>query len=451
MNFARGGELFGLLVASCAIAGLLGFSGDTPVAAATERSAAPVSASSKAGIAQLVPKGSPIASFYGARGFRPFWTDDSAAQLVEMLGDAEADGLDPASFPVEELKRLQAVPNLRPNLDVALTQAFVSYVRALRTPAKTEEMVYVDAALAPDRQEQGLLQSAAAAPSLRAHLNEVRRMHPLYESLRFALARLRRDGDNGTGLPDARYEQLLVTNMDRLRALPANPARRYILVDTASARLWLYENGQPRDEMRVIVGKQQMQTPVLAGLIRYAVRNPYWNLPPDLIRARAAEVARSGPEVLEREQIELLSGWDADAWPLDPSEVDWAQVAAGTKKLRMRQLPGADNMMGSVKFMLPNRLGIYLHDTPQRGYFARDDRRLSSGCVRVADAPRLSRWLLQGAEPDNFGMPEERVDLPEPVPVFLVYLTALPERGKIVVQRDGYNLDKLVKPHSARI
>jgi murein L,D-transpeptidase YcbB/YkuD len=98
-------------------------------------------------------------------------------------------------------------------------------------------------------------------------------------------------------------------------------------------------------------------------------------------------------------------------------------------------------MMGRVKFMLPNDLGVYLHDTPLRDLFAGADRRQSSGCIRLEDAQRLGRWLFQGAMPRPSGAAEQRVDLPEPVPVYITYLTALPSRGGIVFRPDTYGRD----------
>ena len=86
-------------------------------------------------------------------------------------------------------------------------------------------------------------------------------------------------------------------------------------------------------------------------------------------------------------------------------------------------------MMGRIKFMMPNDLGVYLHDTPLRHFFARADRRISSGCVRLEDAPRLARWLFRPAAAARAARAEQRVDLPEAVPVYITYLTALPSRG----------------------
>lgn len=240
------------------------------------------------------------------------------------------------------------------------------------------------------------------------------------------------------------YETIVQRNLDRLRAIPADPGRRYIVVDTAGAKLWLIENGQVRDTMQVVVGKPSMQTPQMAAYVRFLVFNPYWNIPPDLIRdSIAPKVLAEGPAYLARQRLELLTGWGDAERMLQPEEIDWRAVADGKLRLRVRQRPGGDNFMGKVKFMLPNRMGIYLHDTPNRAAFAKADRRLSSGCVRVEDAARLAAWLMEGRQlPWSDPSPELRVDLPRPVPVYITYLTAVPDAGGIRFQPDAYDRDR---------
>lgn len=408
------------------VAALLVVNGDTP-GHATFSTIAPASdAGNPIGIARVVQPGSSIAAFYASRDHRRLWPDDWIEPIIDRIATARDDGIDPTRFRIARLKALVGDPARRDILDVVLSDAVVAYLVALRSPPPSARMTYVDAELAPVTDAATILRSATDTPLVTAFLARATRMHPLYETKRAELQALRRAGSVSGG----RSEQTLLTDMDRLRALPADPGRRHILVDTAAARLWLYDGARPVDAMRVVVGKPGSATPVMAGLIRYAVRNPYWNLPPDLIRARAAQVVRHGPDLIARENLELLSGWDADAITLAPSEIDWGQVARGERKLRMRQLPGPGNMMGAVKFMLPNRLGIYLHDTPDKAAFARADRRLSSGCVRVEDAERLSRWLFAGSEPTRYGLPEERADLPEAVPVYIVHLSSGIDPGR---------------------
>lgn len=246
------------------------------------------------------------------------------------------------------------------------------------------------------------------------------------------------------------YERLIQANMDRARALPANPGRRYIVVDAATARLWTYENGRVRDSMRVIVGKPDLQTPAMSGMIRFAVVNPYWNVPPDLVRDRIApRVLDEGIGHLREARYEMLSDWSDRARVLAPEEVDWNAVAAGREELRVRQLPGPDNSMGAIKFMMPNHLGIYLHDTPDKELFDKPDRRLSAGCVRVEDARRLSRWLFGGnAVGASVSEPEQRKDLPAPVPVYITYLTAVAGPEGLVFNDDVYRRDQTLLAQS---
>lgn len=239
----------------------------------------------------------------------------------------------------------------------------------------------------------------------------------------------------------AHYEGIIIANLDRLRGLPLGDGR-YVLVDKLGAHLRLIEGGKEVDSMRVIVGKPGMETPLLAGFIRYALVNPYWNVPPDLVRHTIAPaVLREGVGTLKKRNFVLSSDWQSTE-PIDPGEVDWNAIADGRESVWVRQKPGGHNMMGAVKFMLPNDLGIYLHDTPNKALFARADRRLSSGCVRVEDAGRLAQWLFGRPILGGDATPDRRVDLDEPVPVFTTYLTASVTDGQVrflpdVETRDG--------------
>jgi murein L,D-transpeptidase YcbB/YkuD len=197
---------------------------------------------------------------------------------------------------------------------------------------------------------------------------------------------------------------------------------RYVLVDAASARLYMIEDGRVQDSMRVIVGKPDTPTPALKSVLNYETLNPYWHVGADLAKTVIApRVLKDGDAYLTRQGYEILSGWGADARVLSPDSVDWKAVAAGEAQIYVRQLPGPANSLGHFKFDLPNSNGIYLHDTPRKELFAQDQRNLSHGCVRLEDAERLARWLL-GKEPPTASAPEEHVLLPKPVPVQISYL-----------------------------
>jgi murein L,D-transpeptidase YcbB/YkuD len=197
---------------------------------------------------------------------------------------------------------------------------------------------------------------------------------------------------------------------------------RYMLVDAASARLYMIEDGRVRDSMKVIVGKPETPTPELKSVINYETLNPYWHVTPDLAQSLIApRVLKEGDAYLTTRGYEVLSGWGPDARVLSPDSVDWKAVAAGQVRVYVRQRPGPANSLGQYKFDLPNGDGIYLHDTPKKELFAQDVRNLSHGCVRLEDAPRLARWLL-GKDPPAAAAPEENVLLPQPVPITISYL-----------------------------
>ncbi|HEU5286604.1 MAG TPA: L,D-transpeptidase family protein [Sphingomicrobium sp.] len=211
---------------------------------------------------------------------------------------------------------------------------------------------------------------------------------------------------------------------------PVYPKRgRYLLVDAASAKLFMVEDGQVVDTMRVIVGKPDAQTPTIASKIYYATLNPYWNVPADLARKIIApRVLEKGVGYLKQNGYQVLASFDDGAPEISPREVDWKAVAAGAETVKIRQLPGPGNSMGQVKFGFPNGFGIFLHDTPKKELFAMPERAISNGCVRLEDAPKLARWLL-GRDPSAIvasSEPEQHVPLPRAVPIYITYLDRQP-------------------------
>ena len=253
--------------------------------------------------------------------------------------------------------------------------------------------------------------------------------------------------NRGAAKPPVDRRELLRLNLERARLLP-DAWTRHIVVDAAAARLWYYEGGAEQGTMRVVAGTPETQTPMMAGLVRYATLNPYWNVPVDLVRKRIAPKVLSGVS-LERQGYEALSDWTAEARVIPASTIDWRGVEAGTVEPRVRELPGRGNSMGSVKFMFPNDLGIYLHDTPQKNLFAKANRHFSNGCVRLEDAGRLGKWLFNRTLKPESSAPEQHVPVPEPVPVYLMYFTASPDAGGVKYVADVYNRDRPALQHLA--
>ena len=389
-----------------------------------------------------LPTAGAVTAFYN-KWSAPLWfrggvANPAAGRLVAILKRAQFDGLASGPQLASQVEAAIASASTAKPADVmaaeqALSSAWVLYVQALRRPVSN--MIYGYSVLAPQntRADQILL-TAAASPSLDAHLQSVSNVNPTYAQIREA-AWLQGQA-SGTG-PDPR----LLANLERARALPAGG--RFLVVDAATQRLTMYENGQPVDSMKVIVGMRAMPTPLIASMIHYITLNPYWNVPHHLVRKTIApNVLKQGPGYLKTRGYEVMADWSENAAVVPSDSVDWKAVQAGKTEIRVRQKPGAGNSMGKMKFRFPSGEDIYLHDTPSKALFAKSQRTLSNGCVRLEDAARLGRWLM-GREPTTESPEaEQRLLLPQAVPIYLTYLTAQPTTAGVSYLADVYGWDQ---------
>jgi murein L,D-transpeptidase YcbB/YkuD len=261
---------------------------------------------------------------------------------------------------------------------------------------------------------------------------------------------LKDDGIAGAGTIDALnrgadyYEQLIIINMERAKRLPAPEEQpKYVIVDAGDARLSMWQNGRKVDEMKVVVGKAESATPMMAAYIKYADVNPYWNVPPDLVRNLIApRVVAQGVSYLTDREYQVMTDYGEDAQLIDPRDVDWRAVVAGSQDVRLRRLPSPANSMGMMKFMLPNYFGIYLHDSPEKEHFTKDELWISNGCVRLEDYKRLAKFLFDGVVPQGKNPKvEAHVDLPQPIPVYMTYLTVQPTSDGVQFLTDHYGRD----------
>ena len=387
--------------------------------------------------------GQSVEDFYHARAGYPLWlaptAGDAADQLITLLATSNLDGLYPDKYHVDALRQAveQARTGKRKQADVAereLSDAFVTYVGDLMRDPNIGIM-YVDPQLRPKPPSpRAALLNAAAAPALGEYLRNMGWMHPFYAELRQALAKNEFASDH--------ERQLITLNLERARALPAGK-QRYILVNAAQQKLYMYDKGELVDSMVVVVGKPKYPTPMMTAYVRFASLNPYWFVPPDLATERIApKVLKQGIKYLNELGYQVMSDWDKDATIIDPKTIDWKGVAAGKVDVLMRQQPGPHNSMGRIKFMFPNAQGVYLHDNPERELFQEASRLYSGGCVRLEDAWRLSRWLFGRELTWEGAGTEEPVPLVPPVPVYITYLTAMPSGSSIAYFDDVYGRDK---------
>ena len=414
-----------------------------PASAAVQ--AAPVSAP-MAATASIRPD---VTQFYQARKNPQVWLRagqaEAAPMLINILRRSSIEGFSRGPQLASEVEAALAQAQTgnaaaAQQAELLMSSAWLQYVQFLHQP--TPGMIYGEKWVTPVVPNASMvLAPAMVAPSLAQHLQSVSDVNPIYASLRdAAVAQAKLPG----GGESAKY----AANLERARSIPAKG--KFVLVDAATARLWMYEDGRPVDSMKVVVGMLDHTTPMIASAIWYTTFNPYWHVPDHLAKKAAARVVKEGEAYIKRNHYEVVSAWSDDAKVLPWDSVNWKAVAAGTEQVKLRQLPWAGNSMGKLKFNFANSEGIYLHDTPTREYFAKKDRHLSNGCIRLEDAQRLGRWLA-GREQVAPGGTEQHVALPKPVPVYVTYLTAQPQIGETALVRDVYGRDANARLQTASI
>lgn len=238
-------------------------------------------------------------------------------------------------------------------------------------------------------------------------------------------------------VPPAQRAQQIVLAMERLRWLPDVPAPRTLAINIPTFRLQALEGGSATGPaMDVIVGAAlDTRTPAMLESMRYIVFRPYWNVPRSIVQKEILPQWADDPAYLDHQAMEIVQGPGDDAKVLGTGSELRAGLEAGT--LRLRQRPGPKNALGLVKFIFPNDAAVYLHGTPEPQLFERTRRDLSHGCVRVEDPVTLATWLLRDVpgwdrvqvEAAMAGGNNHRVELPQPVPVLLAYLTAVVSPG----------------------
>lgn len=259
--------------------------------------------------------------------------------------------------------------------------------------------------------------------------------------------------------PSDRVLQLELT-LERLRWLPP-PRGRLVAVNLPAYRLWAFDpnagaEAQPL-EMRVIVGTAaRTPTPIFIGQMRYLEFNPYWNVPRSIAIGEIVPKLTRNPAYLAQNSMELVS---ASGQVLPAASGDAiARLRAGTA--RVRQRPGPRNVLGEVKFAMPNPMNIYLHSTSSKELFDRARCDLSHGCIRVEHPAELAQFVLADSLTWNAGSvaaamrpgPTRTVTLAEPVTVVLFYATAITDRqGRALFSEDIYRRDQpLIRTLRAR-
>ena len=223
---------------------------------------------------------------------------------------------------------------------------------------------------------------------------------------------------------EKRIEQLIV-NMERCRWLPLALRKDYIVVNIPEFSFHAFENDTLAWSMKVVVGTELNKTAVFSGMMNNVVFSPYWNVPSGILAKEVLPAIRRNSNYLEKNHME----WNGKS---------------------VRQKPGPWNALGKVKFLFPNSHSIYLHDTPSKSLFSRDQRAFSHGCIRVEDPRRLAiyvlrhqpEWTEEKIDEAMNAEKEKYVKINQPIPVIITYLTAwVNPKGQLNFRKDIYKRD----------
>ena len=376
--------------------------------------------------------------------------------------------------------------------EIELTLAVLKYARYARggrfsDPSSISKLLDYTPAVRPPKD---VLTDIAASAAPDAYLRSLHPQHEQFEGLRRLLLKLRGRGDgeiayggkgqtarpqfvrSGTPAPDATASAAagresadrtvllgrILVNMERWRWLPADLGEYYVWNNVPEFLTRVVKKGETIHSDKVVTGQPEWATPAFSANMKMIVFHPSWGVPdgikrkellPLLLSSSRGDLlglftgAQSSRAVLEQHKLQVYY----QGRPIDPNQVDWSSANIGAYEFR--QPPGPTNVLGTIKFMFPNKHDVYMHDTPERDLFARSFRGLSHGCMRVADSRRLAAVLLaqdKGWSEQQVGNllngGTREVELTTRIPVHVTYFTAMVDgQGNLRTFGDLYGLD----------
>lgn len=362
--------------------------------------------------------------FYDRHGFRPVWAShkDAADSLSAAVLRAGNQGLDPDMFHGDLLRQKATLAPL--DRELLLSDAFLSYAAALAHGAVPAGRRKDDQTLTPGPIDiAAKLDAAIDSDDPGAAIEALAPTTPTYKALREALQKIRPLATGRNKAAIARMRTIEV-NLERQRWLPRHLPEDRVWVNVAAEKLDFYKDGDAVFSTKVIVGQdvEVNQSPEFHTTINASFYNPPWVIPSDIAAKEVLPLLTHDPNYLTKNNMVILANGEVE------------------------QLPGPDAGLGLIMFDMPNKFDVYLHDTPDKYFFNRDNRRISHGCIRVQKPRELASLLMQEPiEAINDGIAEgdtTRVKLPKPVPVYVVYQTAFVDTdGKLQFRPDFYHRD----------
>ena len=245
----------------------------------------------------------------------------------------------------------------------------------------------------------------------------------------------------------------VLLNIDRIKWLPRNIMERHIVVNIPEYMLHYYENNIEKKQLRVIVGDPKHPTPIFSDTLSYITLNPYWKIPPNIIKKEVVPEMIKNSNYMRKHRLEAHETWEENSTVVSLKGFNWREYLHSDKKFpyRIMQPPGDSNALGRVKFKFPNKFSVYLHDTPTKHLFKKKRRAFSHGCIRLSNPFSLLESLSR-IEPNIDSVmvkkilkskKKKEVDLTKDLPIHLVYLTTWTDKkGELIFGDDIYQYDR---------
>ena len=243
----------------------------------------------------------------------------------------------------------------------------------------------------------------------------------------------------------------IIANLERLRWLNPEKPNKYIVVNIPAQTLWAVEDGQIVEEMPVVVGRRGRETEAFEAKVTGVRFNPTWTVPKTIRNEDYIPKLIENPYYLDDKNVKFYAGWGADALELPSDSLDWAAMTESERRsIRIVQEAGANNPLGSIRVLMPNRYDIFLHDTNSSDLFGRSARALSSGCVRMSRPQAIANFILKDNPNWSPTYVQELLEAGKmrdivaanKFPVFLIYQSIwLDDRGDLIFSPDIYDWD----------
>lgn len=310
-----------------------------------------------------------------------------------------------------------------------------------------------------------------------------------YRELQEAMLKLEKKGNK-----DNQALKTIQVNMERLRWKLPDLGDEYVEVNIPDFSLTWFDKQDTLSHMKVCVGAprekdyaekikmytktgnlddkpKNHETPILYSKLNSIQVNPIWNIPVSIARNEIYWQAVRDPYYLSNNNIKVYyKGKQVN----DPDTIQWSKYPREKLPYQFKQGSGEGNALGKFKFIFDNGSSIYLHDTNNKNGFARGNRAISHGCVRVEKPLEFAQMMVK----DKYQYDQLRmeVNLPpidttkmevfnkkmakkadtlnvfklkpkwfgtkKPIPLIINYITAWPQNGVIQFREDVYGLDE---------